>query len=373
MSDAIIRSLRAPLRLAPALLIVIFSILLVFARQAGLFGLPLALVLAWGFFSYSFAMLDSIVAGADELPVLSIEMLNPVAERRSVALLLLAGVLFFATDAVAYWLGPGFAALITILVVSLLPAVIATQAATGSIVQSLDPRIWIGLIDRLRGYYVLMVGGVVLLPVVGYAIAWSGLGARLPTIVRIAAFMYGWLAVLALLGSVLFERRLDVGLDVAHEPESTDSGATSQSARERDRHVDRLYAEWRGGAHENAWKTMMREVERSADPIGELHWLHARIGAWPDVRFAERIARELLSRLLARRDYGQALDVARTRLRANARFRPAQAAEALHLARLARDAGERPVARALLHDFNSYYPNDPAQSLAQRLAEDVSR
>jgi hypothetical protein len=179
--------------------------------------------------------------------------------------------------------------------------------------------------------------------------------------------------VLALIGTVLFERRLDVGLDVADEPESSDSGVVSSPDRERDRHVDRLYAEWRGGAHENAWRTCMREVERSADPIGELHWLHARIGAWPDVRFAERIARELLSRLLARRDYGQALDVARARLRANARFRPAQAAEALHLARLARNAGERAVARALLHDFNAHYPNDPAQSVAQRLAEDVSR
>jgi len=368
MSDAIIRALRAPLRMAPALLIVIFSALLALARQGGLFGLPLALILAWGFFTYSLVMLDGIIAGCDEPPVLSVEMLNPLEERRSVAMLLLAGVLFFASDAASYWFGAHAGALVAILAVSILPAMIATQAATGSVVQSLDPRTWVALIHRLRGGYVLMLAGVTLLPVAGYALAWSGLGASLPTVMRIALFMYGWLAALALIGVVLFERRFDVGLDVVDDPET--SGAP---ARDRDRHVDRLYAEWRGGAHENAWQTLVRELERSPDPLGELHWLHARTGSWPDIRLAERIARELLSRLLARREHGQALDVVRERLRANARFRPAQAAQALHLARLARDAGERPVARALLHDFGQFYPHDPALPVAERLAEDVSR
>jgi hypothetical protein len=229
------------------------------------------------------------------------------------------------------------------------------------------------LIGRLQADYALLLAGTLLLPIVGYAIAWSGLGASLPLIVKIAAFMYGWLAVFALIGTVLFERRFDVGLDAADMEAQSDPIMGCGPDRERDRHVDRLYAEWRGGAHENAWRTLTRELERSGDPIAELHWLHARVGTWPDQRFAERIARELLSRLLARRQYGEALDVARTRLRANGRFRPTQGAEALHLARLARDAGERPVARALLQDFGQHYPNDPSVSLAQSLADEMRR
>jgi hypothetical protein len=250
--------------------------------------------------------------------------------------------------------------------------VIAIQAATGSIAQSLNPRLWIGLIGRLQADYALLLVGMLLLPIVGYAISWSGLGASLPLIVKIALFMYGWLAVFALIGTVLFERRFDVGLDAADVEAQSDRFAGGPD-RERHLHVDRLYAEWRGGAHENAWRTLTLELERSADPIAELQWLHGRVGTWPDPRFAERIARELLSKLLERRQYGEALAVARTRLSANGRFRPAQAAQALHLARLARDAGERPVARALLQDFAQHYPNDPSLSLAQSLADEIRR
>lgn len=40
--------------------------------------------------------------------------------------------------------------------------------------------------------------------------------------------------------------------------------------------MDRIYAEWRGGAHKNAWLTVLRQLEEAADPVAELRWLYDR-------------------------------------------------------------------------------------------------
>jgi hypothetical protein len=47
--------------------------------------------------------------------------------------------------------------------------------------------------------------------------------------------------------------------------------------------------------------------------------------------------------------------------------------QALRLAGQARDAGDRPLARALLRDFERHYPGDPSALRAQRLAGELTR
>ena len=131
--------------------------------------------------------------------------------------------------------------------------------------------------------------------------------------------------------------------------------------------IDRIYAEWRGGAHANAWKTVLALVSQSKDQMAELRWLYQRAAQWPDGRLAERLARELLPRLLAKRSTGEALDLVRERLKKDARFRPAGSADLLTLVHLARTAGDRATARLLLQDFSKLYPGDPAQAIVDRL------
>jgi hypothetical protein len=177
--------------------------------------------------------------------------------------------------------------------------------------------------------------------------------------------------VFSLIGGVLFERRFDIGLDDVHTPEHVDSfddddhGAVAERARDKD--MERIYAEWRGGAHANAWKTAMALVSQSRDEVAELRCLYQRASQWPDVRLAERLARELLPRLLAKRSTGEALDIARERLRKNAQFRPTGSADLLALVHLSRAAGDRATARLLLQDFSKLYPGDPAQPVVDRL------
>ena len=159
---AIFRYLAMPLRTAPLLLIGTFSVLLVVAAKAGLIGIPLGLILLSWFSKYSFVLMDRLAEGVVEPPVLSIEMVNPLDEQRPMILLLMAIGLFYATDSASYWIGKRGALVLMLAVGALLPAVVAVQGATGTVVQSLNPRRVLGLIARLRGDYLLILGFIAL-------------------------------------------------------------------------------------------------------------------------------------------------------------------------------------------------------------------
>ena len=221
----------------------------------------------------------------------------------------------------------------------------------------------------MRGDYLLILGFIALVWLFSRFVVESAIGDVLPLVLRVALLMYAWLAMFSLIGGVLYERRLDIGLEDVHTPEHWDAGDDDDAPdeRTRDREIDRIYAEWRGGAHANAWQTVLGLVSNSSDPIAELRWLHQRAAQWPDGRLADRLARELLPRLLAKRSTGEALDLVRERLRKDARFRPASSADLLTLVQLARTAGDRPTARLLLQDFSKLYPGDPAQAMVDRL------
>jgi len=367
---AIFRYLAIPLRMAPLLLIGTFSLLLILAAKAGLFGIPLGLIILSWFTKYSFVLMDHLAEGVVEPPVLSIEMVNPLTEQRPMIMLLLTIGLFYASNAASYWVGRQGALVLLVASGAILPAIVAVQGATGTVVQSLNPRRVLGLIARLRGDYVLILGFIGLVWLCFRMVLESALGDALPLVLRIALLMYAWLAVFSLIGGVLFERRLEIGLDDVHTPEGVDAAADGDETpdeRARDKEVDRIYAEWRGGAHANAWKSVLALVGQSKDELAELRWLYQRAAQWPDGRLAERLARELLPRLLAKRITGEALDMTRERLRKNPQFRPAGSAELLTLVHLARAAGDRATARLLLHDFATLYPGDPAQAVVDRL------
>ena len=366
---AILRYLAVPLRTAPLLLIGTFSVLLFVAFYAGFLGIPLGLILLSWFSKYSFVLLDRLAEGVVEPPVLSTEMVNPLDEQRPVILLVMLIGLFYGSSAAGYWVGHRGALVLMLAVAAILPAVIAVQGATGTVVQSLNPRRVLGLIVRLRGDYLVILGFVALVWLFARWVVASSIGESLPLVVRIALVMYAWLAMFSLIGGVLFERRVDIGLDDVHTPEGVDADDDDDTPddRVRDREIDRIYAEWRGGAHANAWNSVLALVGKSSDPIAELRWLYQRTAQWPDGRLADRLARELLPRLLVQRSTGEALDLVRERLRKDARFRPAGSADLLTLVHLARTAGDRATARLLLHDFSKLYPGDPAQAMVDRL------
>lgn len=362
--------LKVPFRMAPLLVILVFGVLFVLALKATLLGIPLGLLLFTGFLNYTFALLDSVIAGESEPPVLSIEMMNPVSAPRSLVLLAMLVVVFFCSQAGAYWFGTIGAVIAGLACATLLPALLAVQAATGSTPQALNVITAVRLMGRLGNDYLVIVGFVVAAVLIG-----SGIFElkALPLVLRVAVAMYLWLASFCLIGGVLRERAQDIGLEDAWEPDSVEADADAHEQRRRAQFVDRIYAEWRGGAHENAWKSVMIEVGTGSDALERLEWLYGYASRWPDPRLANRLAHEILPRLLAARRNGEAVDIARAQLRADPLFRPLASSDLLNLAALARAAGDRPTARALLQDFDRYYPGDPARSSAMSLIQQLER
>jgi len=366
------RYLLFPLRSASLILIAIFSFLLMLASGAGLIGIPLGCIASLWFAKYAFVLMDSAMEGAKEPPVLSAEMVNPVDEQRPIVLVLMVAAVYSLASAASYWLGSAAALVFSLAAVATIPAILAVQGATGSVWQSFNPVTVLALIARLRTGYLALLACIVTLAALGRFVMTTD-AADVPAMLRVAVVMYLWLAAHSLIGGLLFTRRWDIGLDAALAPEQIEARKNRELERERDRQVDRIYAEWRGGVKANAWKTVLKMIAESGEPLEELRWLHRRTSGWPEPGLANRLARELLPRLLAARHFSEALAVVQSRIQADANFRPATSSELLVLVRLARDAGDRPTARMLLSDFARYYPEDKEQRTADILAQQLER
>jgi hypothetical protein len=360
--------LRYPLMTAPLLVIVIFSGLLWISIKAGLLGIWLGILLLAGIFNYGFVLLERASVGA-EPPPLAVEQMNPVASGRTLMLLgtcaVIAG-LSFASAAFATWL----ALIVGILGAALVPGMIASQAISGSAFHVLNLPSIARLIAATKQDYAqlaLIFAGAILICALAFR---SGA----PLILTIALAIYAWLAIFSCVGCAIREYRGVTGFDDAIADEEVVALEDERTReRERARWLDRIYAQWRGGSVRNAMQTIDTEIDEAVHPLNELLWLYQQVSQWPDRRLSEYVAPPLLHRLLDDGRNGEALDIARTHLRINSGFRPLEGNDAIRLARLARDAGDRPTARTLLADFANIYPRDPAHTTAELLHRQLER
>ncbi|HTX24314.1 MAG TPA: hypothetical protein VMD03_06640 [Steroidobacteraceae bacterium] len=367
-----VRYLAYPANLASLIFIVLASLALTFASWGGLFGLPLlAIMLTWTL-KYGLVTVEHIAGRVVGEPVLSVEMLNPLEQKKSFMQLIVVAEMFGITWAADYWFGRVAGAVVALFAIALLPAVIAIQTVTDTALKGLDPLEWYRIIRWLKGGYVHVLVSVCVLWLLAVVLFSAPVRSALPLIVPIALVMFGWLSVLALLGGVILEKRMSDPEDPPIEPVEREVSA-DEIARLRDLHIDRIYGEWRSGARKNAWETLMGIVAQGRDAIDELRWLYQRISTWPESRLAGRVAQELVPRLLAASRYSEAITITRQRLTADPEYRPLTAQDALQMARVARDGGDRPTARGLLRDFQRTFPNDPLQSAADELARELQR
>ena len=368
------RALRLPLRMAPLLVILPFSVLMALGVRVPIPGIVLICILWSWFTKYGFAFLERIAAGDAEPPALSVEMVNPLGERHRFGLLVIVLLVFLGSGAIAYWTGPVLAWLVGMLLVLVLPAVLAVQAATDDLAEALSPSGWTRLLRNVGADYAIVVGVTLVLVLAVAGVVQGFIAGRVPLFVAIALGMYAWLAMHALLGVMLHEHRGELHLrDVAAAIAVNIGSRHRHDVHEDDAFLDEIFAEWRNRAYDNALRSVARRLHSAADPLGELRWLHERTSNWDDLRLAERLAQQLLSRLLPARRHAEALQIARTRLAANPDFRPGQADEVIRLVELARAGGELPMARTLLREFPSRFPESSLGPIAANLTRDLQR
>ena len=367
-----LRYLAYPANGASLILIALTSILFSVGWWARLFGVPLMIIMLTWFLKFGLVTVEHIAWQVEGKPVLSVEMLNPVEQKKSFVLLIVAGVFAFFIFAARVRLGAAGAAVAGLLAVALMPAAVAVQTGRDSARKGLDVREWFKVIRWLKFDYLRVLVGLVVVWLLGVILLLGPPHDTVPLFVLVAILMFGWLSVLALLGGAILERRLEDPDDTPLEKRELEV-SPGEIERRREHVVDGIYGEWRSGAQKNAWQTLMRTVEDSDDPIDELRWLHERISRWPEQRLSARIAQELVPRLLATSRYGEAIAVTRRQLEADTEYRPITAEETLRIARVARDGGDRPTARALLQDFGRLFPNDPLQHVAAELRRELER
>lgn len=312
--------------------------------------LPAFLLVSW-FLKYCFVLLDAALAGDEEPPVLSVEMINPFDEQRPLA----QAILIAAGWAVASWLGArlGRPALVVSGAAMLLalPASVAVLGITGNPFRAAYPVSLAALIRGMgRDYGWLLLatlacgGGL-------YALART----EVPLSLLVVLGQLALLTLFALIGGAVHENRFALGVTTRTRAERRAEREQREHTSERNRMLDRSFTHARLGRIGDAWAEIERWTlehcrdapERRAQTHDEYTALIESASRWDDPRIADRLVSEHLARLLTERETGRALDVLERRLASNPRFRPASASHAIRLRELAALGGRRSLHRAL--------------------------
>ena len=392
---ALLRYLAVPLYPASLGIIVVFSVLITAAEMNGVGGLVVVVVLGSWFFKFGFAILEDVMHGKRKPPLLSAEMVNPF-QQRPLGLLLILLLFYALTKELQPWLSDTGVMVVRGFLLAILPAMIGSMAANGRFRDAFDPIAVFGTIARIPLAYAMLLASI---GVMWLIVAWLfksapftfddlwrkenllpgqivesiGLEGLMASMLRLTALMYLWLAMFACIGGTIYERRQELDFEAAASPERAAARANRELERERDKIMDRILAEVRGGSFASAGEQVRALIDRAPQPLEEARWLYVRAGAATEQDLAEYIAELMLDRLLPMRATGDALTIVRERVAHNAAFKPRAAGRTLHLAQLARDAGDKPLARKLLSGFNGRYPNDPMSPVAAKLESDLQR
>jgi hypothetical protein len=322
---------------------------------------------------YAFALFDGIVLGQREPPVLSYEMVNPFSEWRPFFQLVIVLSFYSATKLLEGMTSDLVLTAIRLAGLVILPASVAALGVTGSLLQAINPRTVIPLIYRLGWSYLVVLSCVAMLAVAARVLTVRPDYLLSSTPIVMAVGAYAWLATFSVLATAIYERRLTLGLETWYSPEQSEMRAKVAREIERDLLIDELYRHWRVKSYSNAWQALQAHISTVSNPMQEYLWIHERVGGWPEPQLAERVARALLPLLLGARQDALALEVLRSRLKVNAKFRPTHAHDLVRLARIACDVGDRSTARVSLEGFEKYYPGDRAKAIVIEMRAALER
>jgi hypothetical protein len=335
-----------PFHAVPLILVAINTILLTCCISlGGLFGIPGDFILISWFFKYCFALLDAVVAGHKELPVMSVEMINPVDEKRPLIQAIIVALGFLASWWVYHSVGPVAGLTLGALLVVALPANVALLAISDSWVHALSPlaigRVVKGLGLSYAGVLVVILGGMALVVTLALTLDSMLLTVALAQLLFIAMFCY--------IGGAVFESRVALQLDTRSFDERMTERDERRHAEERAAVLDRTYSLLRLKRRSEAWahlQAWMREHCPDSHPFTEYHELLVASCAWEDPIIADRVAGEYLEKLLAHEETGVALEALEIRLRSSPSYCPSLPMAA-QLAELALLSGRKVTARQL--------------------------
>ena len=350
-----LRYLLLPAHPVGLLFIAVLTLGFTLCTAAGLFGLPVLLILLSWLFKYAYVLLEHVAHGARE----------PPSELRPWIQVAIVAVFYLGLRALSGIIGAAAVLAIEGVALAALPASIAALGVGDAYWQAIDPRaLW--QIMRAMGFAYVAIIAVVL--VYGYGIAALAAYALLPVWLLYAVAIFAWLSLFSLLGGGLFEERAALGHEAMHAPEHAERRARRHLDRERARFVDGVFAQARSGNLAGAWESTERELAARAHGFETYDWLLEHFARLEDQRLASRLAQDYIARALGRAN-GRVVEILRQRLALDTRFHLRSATETLRVAALARVAGDRVSAQCLLSGFAQYFADAPAEVQAAARAE----
>jgi hypothetical protein len=341
------RYLLMPFHATPLILVAVFTVVWAYAIKGGIFGIPADLILASWFSKYCYVLLDSVVAGHKEMPVLSVEMLNPVDEQRPLFQAVMVGLGFIASWWVYHSVGPVLGLALGALLVMALPATVALLAISDSWVHALSPlaigRVVKGLGLTYFGVLVVTLGGMALIVTLALTLDSMLLTLVLAQLLFIAMFCY--------VGGAVFESRIDLQLHTRTFDERLAERDERRHAADRAAVLDRTYSLLRLKRRSDAWAHLepwMRQHCPDTHPFTEYHALQAATCVWEDPVIGDKVTNEYLGKLLANGETGMAVEALEIRHASNPKFYPQDPAAAKRLIELANLSGRKALSRQLL-------------------------
>jgi hypothetical protein len=363
----LLRYLVRPLDGTSLLLIALFTAGFKFGLSGGLYGIIMSLLMLSWFFKYAYVLVDATANGVDKTPVLSAEMLNPVDEQRPLAQVIICAGVGWLAHTLGGW--PGiFVAVIGLLY---LPASVAVLGASSRAIDAVNPLALTRVITGLGGYYLLILGVVVVyalaIVMVWRLDAWISL--------QIAFLLFCVLSIFTLLGGALYERRHVLGLEATHTPERKAERAERERSRERARALDEVYAEARGGNFMAARESLLRWLRHiDVDWLErDVRFIFAEARTWQDEKAFVFVSRFLISQLIEMGRTGTVVEIVAGVLERAPTLKLGTASDTVKIATLARAAGKRALALRVLAPFETQFPADARTGEVTALREQISR
>jgi hypothetical protein len=356
----LLRSVLAAFGPVPLAFVATTTLLLVIALRAGLLGLALLAIVSSWVAKYAFVVLEAAAHGLPP-PVLSIEMTNPLDERRPLYVLVIVATVAGLAALLRTRFGTAPAALLVGVALVLAPAAIAQLAVDGRLFRALDP---LACLAVARGVGAAYAGVCAAAAALVAGVAW--LAARAPGAATIAAAEFGLIAWALMFGHALHARRLELGLEAVAAPERARERVAAAADAEHARLVDEVYALVRARRPEEAWQLAWRRLAAGGPSVGELTAFLERASAWEDPRIADRLRRELVTRLLALGRPAEALAAVEDGWRRGRAWRPASPREAARLAQLALARPRAAGAQRLLAEATAEFPDDAELAALRR-------
>jgi hypothetical protein len=310
-------------------------------------------------------LFDHVVRGVDEPPALDITMVNPLNEQRPIGQIIILAAVGALAKLTAVTLSPVAGTVLAAVALFFFPASVAILGLEGNMLKAVYPVALFRMVTGLGLWYAAVLG------IIAGVILTLGVAAKLALWmpVEIAFGMFAVLSIFSSLGGALYERRHELGLETWHSPERTAEKERQADRKQSEHVVTEAYGQVRVGAHAKAWALLQSWLAARGHAVEDYRWVRDRVVTWPDARYADRLTKEYVDRLLAAKRDGEALDAVRDRLRVDKAFRPSSAAATLHIAQLAAGGGGASgVARILLSDFSERFGGHPLVETAAELA-----